>query len=207
MLTASICVYNNNVRAHGNVAMLDIPPVEIQQAPSCEIQAPDGGEYQYAQLHASLVHTQRITALPVMTKRWSVTCDAPASLILEVKDLQRSSAPTNDSAQFGLGTVNGSGKLGQYKIALSNAEVDNKQVSLYETNDIAVVGALSSQYILSSDKAYGWAGNDKKISSGKIFSIDITVSPTLNNLQLTRGPLVDGAELNGGAELIFSFGI
>lgn len=207
ILTASSVIYTHSVMAQGSMTMMDLPPIDIQQAPSCEIQAPDGGEYQYAQLHASMFHPQRTTALPAMTKRWSVICDAPASLVLEVKDLQQNSAPTDDRTQFGLGTVNGNGKLGQYQITLNNAAVDNKAVSLYETNDASVIGSLSSQFIVSADKNYGWAGSDHKMSSGKVFSADITVSPVLNSLQLTQGPLIHGAELNGMAEMIFSFGI
>ncbi|MEX6001592.1 hypothetical protein AB6H14_04785 [Providencia vermicola] len=40
-----------------------------------------------------------------------------------------------------------------------------------------------------------------------MFSVDITVSAKLNSLKETDGPIVNGAELDGNAELIFSFGI
>lgn len=207
MLIVSVSSRIGCVDAHGSMTMMDLPPIEIQQAPSCEIQVPDDGQYQYAQLHASMFQSQQTTPLPDTTKHWMVVCDAPTTVVLEVHDMQKNSAPANDSTLFGLGTVNNIGKIGHYQITLKNAEVDSQKVNFYETNDTAVVGALSSQYVISPDKAYGWAGNDYKRSNGMVFSADIMVSPVLNSLQSTNGPLVSGAELNGQAEMIFSFGI
>ncbi|AYM91791.1 hypothetical protein D9980_15105 [Serratia sp. 3ACOL1] len=195
-----------SAQAH-NLSQMDMPPLEVQPAPSCDIQAPDGGEYAYAQLHASQFQARQSTALPPMTRRWAVVCDAPTALTLQVRDVQSSSAPMGDSTQFGLGKVNGSGNLGHYQITLSHADIDGRAAQLYETSDASAPGIAAGQWAISTEKYYGWTERDGGASHGKLFAADITVSPVLNSLQLTNGPLVNGAELNGLAEVIFTFGL
>ncbi|CAM4039715.1 hypothetical protein RABR111495_24565 [Rahnella bruchi] len=206
LLTLLVIGTSSNAKAR-SVAQMEIPPIEIQAAPSCDIQAPDGGEYAYAQLHASQFHLQQTTSLPPMTRRWAVVCDAPTTLILQVRDIQSNSAPAGDSTQFGLGMVNGRGYLGQYQITLSNASIDGKSAKVYETSDASVPGVPAAKWDVSTEKYYGWTESNGEASNGKLFFADITVSPLLNSLQFTNGPLVNGAELNGQAEMIFSFGI
>ncbi len=190
-----------------NLSQMDIPPLEIQPAPSCDIQAPDGGEYAYAQLHASQFQAKQTTGLPSMTRRWAVVCDAPTVLTLQVRDVQSASVPAGDSTQFGLGMVNGSGYLGHYQITLSHADIDGRAARIYQASDASAPGTTATQWAVSTEKYYGWAESDGGASTGKLFAADITVSPVLNSLQFTHGPLVNGAELNGLAEIIFSFGL
>jgi hypothetical protein len=206
ILIALISGFAASTQAH-NLGQMDIPSLELQPAPTCDIQAPDGGEYAYAQLHASQFQARQTTALPPMTRRWVVVCDAPTTLTLQVRDLQSASAPLGDSTQFGLGVVNGRGYLGQYQITLGNADIDSRAARIYETSDASVPGVAAAKWDISTEKYYGWTESDGSASSGKLFSADITVSPELNSLQFTNGPLVNGAELNGLAEVIFTFGL
>lgn len=206
LLAVLITGFATNTLAY-NLGQMDIPPLEIQPAPTCDIQAPDGGEYAYAQLHASQFQARQTTSLPPMTRRWAVVCDAPTTLMLQARDLQSASAPRGDSTQFGLGVVNGSGYLGQYQITLGNADIDGRAARIYETSDASVPGVAAAKWDISTEKYYGWTESDGSASSGKLFSADITVSPELNSLQFTNGPLVNGAELNGLAEVIFTFGL
>ncbi|HEJ9060362.1 TPA: hypothetical protein SML50_004704 [Serratia fonticola] len=103
--------------------------------------------------------------------------------------------------------VNGSGYLGHYQITLSHADIDGRAARIYQASDASAPGTTATQWAVSTEKYYGWAESDGGASTGKLFAADITVSPVLNSLQFTHGPLVNGAELNGLAEIIFSFGL
>lgn len=190
-----------------SLSTMDILPPESPSAPSCSIQAPDGGRYRYQRLTAGQFQRQSTTPLPPMTRRWAVVCDSPTELFLQVRDLQTAGASFRDSTWFGLGQVNGQGELGQYQITLGQPDTDGRTTGLYETSDPSVVGSVTSQRGVTAGKYYGWSENGVSPDKGKIFSVDITVLPELNSLQLTRGPLVSGAELDGQAEITFSFGI
>ena len=195
-----------SVGAQGLAAM-EIIPLPVSPAPSCHIQAPDGGRYLYARLTAGLFRVKDTASLPPMTQRWSVMCDAPASPVLQVRDLQAPAGGEQDSTAFGLGAVNGQGALGIYRITLSHADTNGRTTGLYETSDPSVTGRVAAQQVVSAGKYYGWSETGTGPDKGTVFSVDITVSPQLNSLQRTGGPLVSGAELDGQAEITFSFGL
>lgn len=184
-------------------------PVDIGSIPTCDVTAPEGGQYIFSQLHASLFQSQQTTSLPEITKTWIVNCTDSAMLQVRFQDNQQSSAPVSDATGtlFGLGFVNNTGRLGYYQLTLSEPEVDSNKVSLYQLEGERIQDKKSAKYTVQQGKGYGWTENGIDPLSGKMFSVNIAVSPVLNSLQLTQGPLVNGAELDGQAELYFSFGI
>ncbi|WP_283126233.1 hypothetical protein [Providencia stuartii] len=180
---------------------------DIEAAPSCELIIPNSGEYAYAQLPARQVQLQRTTTLPAMTQTWSVNCSAPTTVLFQVTDLQHDTTSGQDPSQFGLGYVNGVGKIGYFRLELSRATVDSQTTRLYQTQDQQRLGVLTNQLTVANDQFYGWATDENHAATGSLFTVDMTVTPTLNSLQETQGPLVSGAELAGNVSLHFQFGI
>ncbi len=48
---------------------------EIESPPSCEIVIPDGGQYQFNQMHLRLFHATKKTEIPEVVKTWQVICN------------------------------------------------------------------------------------------------------------------------------------
>nr|ELR5039596.1 hypothetical protein [Providencia stuartii]ELR5082276.1 hypothetical protein [Providencia stuartii] len=180
---------------------------EIEAAPTCELILPNAGEYAYAQLPARQVQLQQNTTLPPMTQTWSINCSAPTTVLFKVTDLQRDTTSGQDTTQFGLGYVNGAGEIGYFRLDLSHATVDSQITRLYQTQDQQQLGVLTNQLTVENDQFYGWATDENRAAIGSLFTMDMTVTPTLNSLQETQGPLVSGAELAGNVSLSFQFGI
>ena len=162
-------------------------------------------EYTYPQLSASLFQRNSSTPLQSLSQTWQVVCSAPVTaLFLTVDTDQKSdSLLTSDPTRFGLGSVNGRGRLGYYQVTLNNATVDGSPVQLYQTSNATQVGSPQSSVILNSAVFQGWTRDGRLPARGQHYSVQLTVTPTLNSLQETQGALVNGGELNG--ELILSF--
>lgn len=165
--------------------------------------------YPYTQLSAALFHPTQKNTLPPMTQTLHISCTAPISLMIMevVSDTQASSVTDADPTHFGLGHVNGQGSLGYYQVKLDGAKVGNDEVQLYYSMDEKTVGTLQSSLFLQSSGYQSWAKEGGASASGQQFSVNMTVLPTLSSLKETRGPLVDGASLNGELVLRFPFGI
>jgi len=182
--------------------------VDDPVAASCTVLAPDI-EYAYPPLQASLFQRNAQTTLPVLSQTWQVVCSAPVvALFLTVEaDQQSDSLSGLDPTYFGLGSVNGQGRLGHYQVTLDNATVDGAPVQLYQTNNPTQIGTPQSSLMLKPAVFQGWTSDGHAPAKGQQYSVRLTISPTLNSLQKTQGPLVNGGELNGELVLAFPFNI
>jgi len=177
-------------------------------ADSCTVLAPDI-EYNYPQLSAHLFQRHAPTALPSLSQTVQVVCSAPVdALFLTVEtDPQSASLADQDPTHFGLGTVNQQGLLGYYQVTLDNAAVDGSSVLLYQTDDPSHISPPLASLKLKPIAFHGWTLDGRIPVKGQQYSVRLTVSPTLNSLRETQGPLVNGGELNGSLVLAFPFGI
>ncbi|HEM8293617.1 hypothetical protein ACBQ54_18380 [Providencia vermicola] len=175
---------------------------------SCTLLPAEGGLYHYARLPAELVKNRETTVLPSMTKTWAIQCTAATTVSFEVQDLQSDSVGRNDKTRFGLGYVNVAGKLGSFAIEVSRATVDNDDTFFNTIDNRAATTNNKTKMAVSQGQSLGWyRGDESALAVGQTFTLDITVTPTLNSLQETNGPLVNGAELDGLAQFIFTFGL
>ncbi|WP_140187735.1 hypothetical protein [Providencia stuartii] len=181
---------------------------EVLDEETCTFSTPEVA-YPYTQLHASLFKLTEVTPLPPVTQTWGISCSQPVvGMHLFVSgDGATGSVNDGDPTHFGLGTVNGQGSLGIYTVTLSDAQVEGKAVSLSQSTDAIGGGQPTSSLLLHTGQFQHWVMPDGQPASGLHFSVKMTVSPTLNSLQGTHGPLVDGAALNGDLALTFSFGV
>ncbi|UBX47714.1 hypothetical protein LDO51_10940 [Providencia alcalifaciens] len=178
---------------------------QIESPPTCEVIIPDGGKYQFNQLHASQFNAVKATEIPEITKTWQVSCNTPIQLLVQFSDNRSDSSKLGSEDYFGLGKVNSQGRLGNYQLILNQPKVDGQSVGIG-----AVEGVGSFQRIQGAalkGKKYGWFANENVLSSGKTFTVNIAVKPILNNLTETNGPIIEAVELDGSADVIFSFGI
>lgn len=175
---------------------------------TCEIQTTDI-LYPYNQLKASQFHPTEITALPPMSQTINIICSAPmTSLSMYVDtDTQSSSVQGNDPTHFGLGFVNGKGRLGYYRVKLTDARVNGKQTQLYQTTDLTQTSRTLTEAWLQSSIYQGWVREQSLPNGPEQYSMMMTIYPYLNSLKDTNGPLVSGAELNGELVLSFPFSI
>lgn len=180
---------------------------EVLEEETCSFSSPEV-TYPYTQLHASIFQRDSQTPLPPITQTWSISCSQPIEgMRFWVTDMVASSVADGNSTHFGLGHVNSHGNLGYYTVTLANPQVDGKSVLLYQSSDETVVGQPQTTITLQSNKFHGWVMPGGSVASGQQFSVNLTVSPTLNSLANTNGPLVEGAELDGELMLNLSFGI
>ncbi|MBG5919087.1 hypothetical protein [Providencia stuartii] len=198
-----MCFLSVFVKAQGIYAQ-NIP-AETVIPPSCDIIPPNDGNYQFSQLHASHFKLNELTEIPEVKKTWQVLCNTPVSLFLKIVDNRHDSSRLDNESYFGLGHVNRQGKIGNYQLTLSHASVDNERADMFLSENMSA--SKASSMTVKKNKTYGWLLGENTPASGKVFSVDITVSAKLNSLKETDGPIVNGAELDGNAELIFSFGI
>lgn len=181
---------------------------EVVDEETCTFLTPEV-TYPYTQLHASLFKLTEVTPLPPVAQVWVIHCSQPVvgMRVFVSADGAASSVTDGNPAHFGLGTVNGQGSLGIYTVTLSDAQVEGQGVSLSQSREAMDGGQPQSTVQLQAGMFQRWVRPDGQSASGQQFSVTMTVAPTLNSLQGTQGPLVDGAELQGDLALTFSFGI
>ncbi|WP_392431231.1 DUF1120 domain-containing protein [Yersinia sp. HM-2024] len=176
--------------------------------PSCTVIAPDGGIYNVGEISASQVKSgTAVTALPSITKNWTVTCDSLTYLSLTSTDNRKASVSDNSIHNFGLGFVNGTGKLGFYRTTMSNATVDGVSSLLYYIDANNVLQGGHTLETLTNNFRFGWSENATTVKAGKVFSADFTVIPTLAGSTTMGGAITENINIDGSATMNFSFGI
>lgn len=177
--------------------------------PTCTVNAPDGGIYNVGEISSSQVKSgTAVTVLPSITKTWTVTCDSVTYLSLTAIDNRKASVSDNTGIHhFGLGFVNGSGKLGFYKTTMSNATVDGVSSLLYFIDANNILQGGHTLETLTNNFRFGWSENTTTAKAGKVFSADFTVIPTLAGSTTMGGAITENINIDGSATMNFSFGI
>ncbi|MBH3008174.1 DUF1120 domain-containing protein [Serratia ureilytica] len=175
--------------------------------PSCGVTIANEGVFDLGKISNGLIRPNHATELSASAGAVKVDCEAETFLNFTVVDNREGTASTANTTNFGLGNVNGSGKLGYYRINLLSASVDGKASSVFS----AVKGsssftALSSVYV-DKNKVTGWAKGTSVQSSGKKFAAVMQVEPMLASSASMGGPITDNVKLDGSATLNFAYGI
>lgn len=173
--------------------------------PGCTVSAPDDGIYDFGRIAASLVKPgNATTALTPITRTWTVTCDAQTYLSFSVVDNRAATASTAAATNFGLGNVNGTGKIGFYTVALQKPTVDGVASFTYASIGTSISGAATT--LLGSNTRHGWATSNQQ-KEGKTFTADLAVTPTLAGSSAMGGAITDSVPLDGSLTLNFAFGL
>ena len=174
--------------------------------PSCTVVATDDGIYDIGKQSATLIKPAAITTLPEIIKTWTVTCDAATFLNITQVDNRIASKSDASALSFGLGNVNGDGKIGYFRAQLRNATVDGTATSLFYANS-NVFTAVKATHYLEQGWKIGWAADASTQKSGKVFAVDIAVTPVLASSATMKGPITENTNIDGSVTLNFAYGI
>ncbi|CFR07189.1 beta-fimbriae major subunit [Yersinia frederiksenii] len=177
--------------------------------PSCTVNAPDGGIYNIGEVSSTNIKAGvATTVLPSISKTWTVTCDSQTFLSLTAYDNRKASSSDSTSIHsFGLGFVNGSGKIGFYRTTMSNATVDGVSSFLYFIDANNVLQGGHTLETLTNNFRFGWSETTTTAKSGKIFSADFTVIPTLAGAATMGGAITENINIDGSTTMNFAFAI
>lgn len=174
--------------------------------PTCTVAGADGGIYDLGKMSSTMIKPAATTALTAVTKTWTVTCDAETYLNFSPVDNRAASASAVLATNFGLGMVNGTGKIGYYTAQMKNATVDGVSSSLFTANSGTFTPATTANITTGSRSGWATSANNTQ-KSGKVFVADITVSPVLASTTTMNGPITDNVSIDGSMTLNFAYGI
>lgn len=174
--------------------------------PSCTVVATDDGIYDIGKQSATLIKPSAVTPLAEITKAWTVTCDAETYLNVTQVDNRLASKATAGATYFGLGSVNGDGKIGYFRAQVKNGKVDGVATSLLYALGNTIKNVKADHYLEEGHKI-GWAADASTQKSGKLFTADIAVSPTLASSADMKGPITENTNIDGSLTLTFAYGL
>jgi Protein of unknown function (DUF1120) len=193
-----------------NAASANAPTSELKvtgvltTTQSCTVIAPDGGVYDFGRVSASVVKPgTSTTALTPMKKTWMVNCDSAIHLGFMPVDNRTASASVVSPSIFGLGNVNGTGKIGHYTATMNNSTVDGVASNIKVDGISSVLAGTN----LTTGKNHWWSTSNGNLSIGKLFTADITVNPMLGGTTTMGGPINDDVNLDGSMTMNFAFAI
>ncbi|BEM59370.1 hypothetical protein SME22J_32310 [Serratia marcescens] len=175
--------------------------------PSCQVSIANDGVFDLGKVSNSLINSTAASALAKSQKQLVVNCEAETFLNFTVVDNREGSASVADSANFGLGSVNGSGKLGYYKVNILNAAVNGVSSALYSVKKGTTTFSTVSSAYIDKNNVTGWAKSGNVQNSGKLFAALLQVEPYLASSKDMNGPITDNVKLDGSSTLSFAYGI
>ena len=206
-LAASLALFVGGAHA-ATAPSHDLKVIGTLDVPPCTVTADDDGVYDYGDLGPQDIKpgtTQN--TLKTIEKRWTIKCEGETYLGYTVVDNAADSVIGTQGDRFGLGFVNGTGKVGYYTVKMKNATVDNNPANVYATtttsiSSVAEVNAQKGSYKM------GWASkavNGQQI--GSTFEANFDVTAYLGGTTDMNGPITDDVPLAGTATLNFTYGL
>ncbi|MGM7758930.1 DUF1120 domain-containing protein [Yersinia enterocolitica] len=190
-----------------NAANAKAPTAELTvkgqvSPPGCIVMAPDGGVYNVGEIAGHTVKPSALTVLPSITKNWSVICDAETYVSVTGSDNRAGSSTSG--GRYGLGFVNGAGKIGDYGVYFSNAKVDGTE-KYFRKQEEAAAAILSLS--IGPLNGLSWVHANATKAPGKVFSADIEVMPRLGSVADMKGPITENVKIDGSMTLSIIIGI
>lgn len=175
--------------------------------PSCQVSLNNNGVFDLGKVSSAVINSANPTEMRQITGLLHVECEAETFLNFSAIDNREGTASLVDSTHFGLGNVNGTGKLGYYKMKLLEASVDQTSSSFYSAHKGSTSLSSSSDVFVDKGKVTGWADSANAQASGKTFQAILSVEPVLASSKEMGGPITDGTKLDGSATLNFSYAL
>ncbi|MEB7883685.1 hypothetical protein [Serratia fonticola] len=145
--------------------------------------------------------------LPAITQSWRVRCGSAAYLEIIPEDNRANIGGNMGMTYFGLGG-RGTQSLGRYRLGISNSQVDRARVRsltagqpLSQADITPLAPGKRTRWLIPSNDASPMA---RLAPAGKVFSLDITVSPQLT---IPENDVAEAVSLDGSVTLDFAFGI
>lgn len=217
----SLALTTMAMAAHADINSKSLEVKGTIRTPTCQVNLPDGGVYDYGTMSLSVLPTptSEHLALEKKTKTWAVDCgSAQTYLSVSFADLRSGSlSVTGDNRFFGLGSVDGieNSKIGYYMLTLSNAKVDGNPRSIGILMGNAAYATAATE-TMSIYRAYTWwtstaTGGWTAVAGaiGSHFEMDIAVSPFLASKSVVGGgsPVVSQVNMDGLVAVTYAFGL
>lgn len=191
--------------AHAAPPTADLKVTGKLAVPGCTVTTANDGAYDFERISAAMIKPGTTgTPLSPISQPWTITCDALTFMSFSVIDNRAATSAAAGATFFGLGAVNGTGKLGSYTVQLENPTVDGTKSNTYATSGTTFTGATTAY--LGTNTKHGWASGNTQLA-GKVFSADLKVTPTLAGTTTMNGPVTDTVDLDGSLTLNFAFGL
>ena len=137
-------------------------------------------------------------------------CDAETYVTFQVHDAAGGTETVVDVNSFGLGNVNGDGRLGYYNVMMTNPRVDGSTVLPFATNsgNPGQHGNTTGAQLRKGGFTMGWRQSGAPVlQSGKVFEADLVLSAFLAGSADIRGALTESAPLRGSLIISYAFGL
>ncbi|WP_273855329.1 DUF1120 domain-containing protein [Serratia liquefaciens] len=177
-------------------------------APTCEIRFANGnGVVDLGKISINNIKENSESKLPVPAAMTvNAFCDAQTQLMFSVIDNRSATVSAPSQKHFGLGSINGSGKIGYYGIKMTNAFVDGQTVNVYSSpNKTSFTPAKEVDVEIGN--VMGWAKVANQPLTGTTFSTQLLVIPHLASLKDMGGSVPEDTQVDGSATLNFSYAI
>ncbi|CAM3995530.1 DUF1120 domain-containing protein [Serratia silvae] len=178
---------------------------------TCEVTVQNNGVFDFGEIRQSQVLDDKATMLRTATEGGvNVKCSAPTALTFITSDNRLGTASFEGLGRnFGLGNVNGTGKMGFYQLQVRGATVDGKASRVFTAVNNNTIGATGDSLLIELGQRTGWApaSGEQEMSIGKDFAFGITARAYLGSKSDMKGPLPEDAKLDGSATMEFGFGL
>lgn len=210
----------------GQVAA-EAPSAELKVAgtievPGCDvaIASEDGAnssEYHFGDIEPSKIQPGNTLAkLNPLTKTWTIHCTGRTHLTYQIEDHQQESSLSPSTATyFGLGKVNGEGKIGYYEVEMLNAKISSDGSDPVDARTFSVpkgntTFTRASSIFLNRNNVMGWSESAaNNLAAADTFIADFKVTPTLGGTgkDHMNGTITEDVGLDGSMTLTFAFGL
>ena len=192
--------------AHAAAPTAELKVKGTIDVPTCTVTAAKSGVYDFGGIGNTLIKSGTThTALNPISQDWTVTCDADTFLTFSVVDNRATSVSTVATNNFGLGTVNTTGKIGYYTVNLTSPTVDSVASSTFATTGTTISSAASTNLYAGGNKM-GWSSGPA-LKSGKVFGASLAVTPNIGGTTTMGGAITDEVDLDGSLTLTYAFGL
>ena len=192
------------------------------EVPGCDIAiaSEDGAnssEYHFGDIEPARIQPGNVTTtLNPLTKTWTIHCTGKTHLTYQIDDHQSdSSLNPSVTTQFGLGNVNGDGKIGYYEVQMLNAKVSSDGGEPVTARTFSVLKgnttfSRADSINFNRSNVMGWSEfGANTLAAADTFIADFKVTPTLGGTgnNHMKGTITEDVELSGSMTLSFAFGL
>ncbi|ERK08932.1 DUF1120 domain-containing protein [Serratia fonticola] len=178
---------------------------------SCEVTMGNNGVFDFGKISQAQLSESTNTLLGSSSEgSVHVKCSAPTPLTFTTTDNRLGTATFRSGGRnFGLGYVNGSGKLGFYHLQLREPTVDGVASRMFTASESGTVGMTFNTVDLEYGKRVGWApaSGAQEMAIGKDFAFRMSAKAYLSAKSAMNGDLGEDVNLDGSATMEFGFGL
>lgn len=178
---------------------------------SCEVTMANNGVLDFGKISQAQISDKTITSLGNKGgEKVHVKCSAPTALTFTTTDNRLGTAShTIGGWNFGLGNVNGAGKLGYYRLELRDPTVDGEASRIFAASSEGTISVAGRVLTVEQGKRIGWSphSGEQELAIGKDFAFSLSANAYLASKGEMNGALGEDASLDGSATMEFGFGL